>query len=199
EAAGHPYSEVFARCGLGYAHLRHGNFAAATRVLEPGLAACREMGIRFALPFLAASLGSACLWYGRAAEAVSLLEEAVEAHTARRVQLLHSMFITFLAEAYLVLGRAAEAREPAEQTVTLARANQERGCEAWGLKLLGDVQAREPAAVEQTGDMYRQALALAEARGMRPLVAHCHLGLGKLYRRIGKPREADKHLTTATM
>jgi hypothetical protein len=33
---------------------------------------------------------------------------------------------------------------------------------------------------------------------MRPLVAHCHLGLGKLYRRSGKGREADEHLRTAT-
>jgi hypothetical protein len=32
---------------------------------------------------------------------------------------------------------------------------------------------------------------------MRPLVAHCHLGLGKLYRRIGKRDEAREHLTTA--
>jgi hypothetical protein len=33
---------------------------------------------------------------------------------------------------------------------------------------------------------------------MRPLVAHCHLGLGKLYRRTGKRQEAHEHLTTAT-
>jgi hypothetical protein len=32
---------------------------------------------------------------------------------------------------------------------------------------------------------------------MRPLVAHCHLGLGILYRRTGKPQEAQEHLTTA--
>ena len=44
---------------------------------------------------------------------------------------------------------------------------------------------------------YRKALALAEPRGMRPLVAHCHLGLGTLYRRIGKREQADEHLTTA--
>jgi hypothetical protein len=31
---------------------------------------------------------------------------------------------------------------------------------------------------------------------MRPLVAHCHLGLGKLYRRTGK--QAHEHLSTAT-
>jgi hypothetical protein len=33
---------------------------------------------------------------------------------------------------------------------------------------------------------------------MRPLVAHCHLGLGKLYRRVGKGEEAEEQLTTAT-
>ena len=33
---------------------------------------------------------------------------------------------------------------------------------------------------------------------MRPLVAHCHLGLGKLYRRTGQRDEAREHLTTAT-
>ena len=42
------------------------------------------------------------------------------------------------------------------------------------------------------------ALTLAEPRGMRPLVAHCHLGLGKLYRRTGKRDQAHEHLTTAT-
>ena len=45
---------------------------------------------------------------------------------------------------------------------------------------------------------YREALALAEELGMRPLVAHCHLGLGKLYRRTGKREQAREHLTTAT-
>ena len=33
---------------------------------------------------------------------------------------------------------------------------------------------------------------------MRPLVAHCHLGLGKLSRRTDKRQEAREHLTTAT-
>jgi hypothetical protein len=33
---------------------------------------------------------------------------------------------------------------------------------------------------------------------MRPLVAHCHLGLGKLYRRTGKRAQAQEHLATAT-
>ena len=42
------------------------------------------------------------------------------------------------------------------------------------------------------------ALALAEPRGMRPLVAHRHLDLGKLYTRTGEREQAQVHLTTAT-
>jgi uncharacterized protein HemY len=33
---------------------------------------------------------------------------------------------------------------------------------------------------------------------MRPLIARCHLGLGRLYRRIDNHEQAKKHLTTAT-
>jgi hypothetical protein len=32
---------------------------------------------------------------------------------------------------------------------------------------------------------------------MRPLLAHCHLGLGVLYRRAGTPQEAREHIRTA--
>ncbi len=45
---------------------------------------------------------------------------------------------------------------------------------------------------------FERALALAEELGMRPLAAHCHLGLGKLYRRTDKREQALEHLTTAT-
>ncbi len=45
---------------------------------------------------------------------------------------------------------------------------------------------------------YRRALALAEPRHLRLLMAHCHLGLGKLFRHTGKHDRAYRHLTTAT-
>jgi hypothetical protein len=44
----------------------------------------------------------------------------------------------------------------------------------------------------------RQFDVLTPNLGMRPLAAHCHLGLGTLYRRTGKREEAHQHLTTAT-
>ena len=45
--------------------------------------------------------------------------------------------------------------------------------------------------------MYRQALALAEELGMRPLLAHCHLGLGTLYTKEGRLAQARAALSTA--
>jgi YVTN family beta-propeller protein len=40
--------------------------------------------------------------------------------------------------------------------------------------------------------------ALAAELGMRPLVGHSHLGLDKLYRRTGKLKQAQEHVTLAT-
>jgi hypothetical protein len=65
-----------------------------------------------------------------------------------------------------------------------------------GLAFAGDVASTGGA--EDAEGYYREALTLAGERGMRPLVAHCHLGLGKLYRRTGKREQAQEHLTTAT-
>jgi hypothetical protein len=44
---------------------------------------------------------------------------------------------------------------------------------------------------------YYQALTLAEELGMRPLHAHCHLGLGILYAKIDRREQARTELSTA--
>ena len=41
-------------------------------------------------------------------------------------------------------------------------------------------------------------MTLAAELGMRPLIAHCHLGLGKLARQAGRREEAQEHFTTTT-
>jgi hypothetical protein len=46
-------------------------------------------------------------------------------------------------------------------------------------------------------DHYSQALALATGLGMRPLAAHCHLGLGHWLRRRGGSAKAEEHLGLA--
>jgi tetratricopeptide (TPR) repeat protein len=103
-----------------------------------------------------------------------------------------------LGEAQLLAGCLEEAYALAERALTLAREYQERGHQAYALRLLGDIAARcEPLDGAPAGDYYRQALALAEELGMRPLVAHCHLGLGKLYATIGRRAEARTELSAA--
>jgi Tetratricopeptide repeat len=54
-----------------------------------------------------------------------------------------------------------------------------------------------PPDVVQAEAHYQQALALAEALGMRPLVAHCHHGLGRLYHQTDRGEEARVALSTA--
>ena len=49
--------------------------------------------------------------------------------------------------------------------------------------------ALDPPAATEAIEAYRDAAAMAERLGMRPLVAHCHLGLGKLHRRTGKSEQ----------
>jgi hypothetical protein len=66
------------------------------------------------------------------------------------------------------------------------------------LHLLGDIAIHPDRFDPQIGEVsYRKALALAEPGGMPPLVAHCNLGLGKLYQRAGRRARAQKHVTTA--
>jgi tetratricopeptide (TPR) repeat protein len=60
------------------------------------------------------------------------------------------------------------------------------------------VRSRRSAAPRNAEGSYHEALALASELGMHPLIAHCHLGLGKLYRRTGQREQAREHLATAT-
>ena len=58
--------------------------------------------------------------------------------------------------------------------------------------LLGDLAIHPDRFDAERGEAhYRDALALAEPRGMRPLVAHCHLGLGRLCQRAGRRPDAE--------
>src|SRR5262249_6207258 len=97
--------------------------------------------------------------------------------------------------AYLLVGQTAEAASHVREALALTRRVGARGYEANALCLNGDITAA--AGTEDAEGNYRQALTLAEPRGMRPLVAHCNFGLGKLHRCRGDREQAEKHLTTA--
>jgi len=149
-------------------------------------------------PLVAATLGTAYTLDGHVADAVSLLTQAMEQVTATERVDFQALCRLSLGEAYVLAGRLEEARALAERTLVLVRERQERGNEAYALRLLGEIAARrEPPEGEQAGEYYRQALALAEKLGMRPLQAHCHLGLGTLYSRMGRVEQGRAELSAA--
>jgi hypothetical protein len=72
------------------------------------------------------------------------------------------------------------------------------GMRRWTLAAAGRYSdARAPADAVGAEKLYRQALALAEDLGMRPLAARCCLGLGRLYLLLDKRSPAQGHLATA--
>ena len=80
----------------------------------------------------------------------------------------------------------------------MARQQKERANEALALHQLGVVQAHvDPLDTAQAKAHYQQAVALAEELGMRPLVAHCHHGLGRLYYQTGRAAQARTALSAA--
>jgi tetratricopeptide (TPR) repeat protein len=183
---------------LGNVCLAHGDLEQAIRVLEQGLALCRAIGSGPNFRTIAASLGYAYTLQGRLAEGRALLEETGSVTLRTGVLRGHAHRVTWLSEVYRLTGHGEEAWQHAHQALDLARQQKARGDEALALHQLGVVHAHAvPPDVAQAEAYYQQALALAEALGMRPLVAHCHHSLGTLYAATGQWEQARTALTTA--
>jgi tetratricopeptide (TPR) repeat protein len=197
EAIDHLNSLVVALWGLGALHLERGALDEAIPVLERDIRLCQVAELPTVLAWAAPCLGLAYALAGRLAEALPLLQQAVE-HGAKATG-LHAWLIGVTGAGFLLAGQPDEAVTLAERALRFSREGQERGHEAQAVRLFGEIAARRnPPDIEQANHHYRKALSLAEELGMRPLLAHCHLGLGKLCRRTGKRQEAHEHLTTAT-
>jgi tetratricopeptide (TPR) repeat protein len=193
----HPRSLLVANRSLGLVALRRGDLVQAIPPLERSVELCRGMQAPSLFDVPAAHLGYAYALSGRFSEGVALLEEAV-AHPGVTGSANHSLFLAFLAEAYLLSGRRNDGLAVGRRALDLAHRQKERGNEAWVLRLLGEIAAQgDPPDLESAEAHYGQALARADEIGMRPLVAHCHLGLGTVSHRAGDPGKAREHLTTA--
>jgi tetratricopeptide (TPR) repeat protein len=184
--------------GIGLLSLRQGDLHRALPLLERAVGSCQEAERPSIFPGVAAALGTAYTLCGRVADAMPLLTQALEQSVAMASSLLETLCRLALGEAQLLAGRLEEAHALAERALALAHEHQERGNQAYALRLLGDIAARrEPPEREEAEAHYRQALALADELGMRPLVAHCHRGLGTLYAATGQREQARTALSTA--
>jgi tetratricopeptide (TPR) repeat protein len=198
EAVAHPGSLMLASWGIGLLALRRGDLPRALPLLERAVGICQDADLPIFFPWMAVALGAAYTLRGRVADAVPLLTQALEQSVATGTVAFQALCGLSVGGAQLLAGRLEEAHTLAEQALVHAREHQERGNEAYALHLLGEVAAhRDPPESEQAEAHYRQALALAEELGMRPLVAHCHHGLGVLYRKLGRGAQARPELSAA--
>jgi tetratricopeptide (TPR) repeat protein len=189
---------IIAHTWLGRLYLAQGDLEHAIRVYDQGLALCRASGNRAWLRPIVAGLGYASALQGRLAEGYALLEEGISESIRTGGLRGQAYRVAWLSEVTRRAGRGEEAWQHACQALDLARQQKARGDEAHALYQLGVVYAHaDPPDTEQAEAYYQQALALAEELGMRPLVAHCHLGLGRLYCQTGQREQAHTELSTA--
>jgi tetratricopeptide (TPR) repeat protein len=200
EPTQHAFTVGLAHFAAGTLHLIEGDWAKARSLLERRIAVVRTGNVVFTLLRLVTSSAWALAWTGEVSEALNRLREGE--------QLLERLapkgILSYLGWAYLALGRACLPLSRLDEAQRLGNRARESspshpGHAAHALHLLGDIAIHPNRFDAESGEAhYRQALALAEPRGMRPLVAHCHLGLGKLYRRTGDGAKAERHLMMAT-
>jgi DNA-binding NtrC family response regulator/predicted ATPase len=198
ETVDHPYSFAVACDGVGYFFLRQGALSQAINVFERALKLREAMNFPPIFRRCRVGLGAAFALSGRVAEALPLLERGMEQPELLSRRGVTSLFPVWLGEGYVLAGRFEGATQLGQQALAATRTQKQRGYQAYALRLLGDIAAqRTPAQVEEAERHYREALALAEALGMRPLQAHCHLGLGTLYAKTSQREPARVELVTA--
>ena len=198
ELTQHAYTVGSAYRAAGMLELIKGNWARARSLLEHAITAFRTGNIVLLLPSTVSASAWVLAQLGEATEALNRLQEGKELlgrQASSGTAEGQGWANRSMGRACQLLGRLDEARRIGE-AVESSRGY--HGFLAHALDLLGDIASHPDQFDAARGEAhYRQALALAEPRGMRPLVAHCHLGLGKLYRRTGDRPQAQEHLTTA--
>jgi tetratricopeptide (TPR) repeat protein len=200
DGAGHVYGQTIARTLAGLVWLRRGHLERALGLLQPSLDACREKHLDVWRPIPSSLLGLGLALSGRLAEAMPLLEDGVHLSEVLGVNAYLALWTLHWAEGLMAAGEGERAREMARHALDLAIAHKERGHQAWARRLLGDLASRVgAAALAEAEEQYRQALAIAEELRMQPVVAHAHLGLGRVLRLADDRARAEKHLVTAFM
>ncbi len=194
------WSVAMAHWAAGTLHPLQGDWTKARPLIERWITVVRTGNIFLQLPYAVASSAWVLAQLGERSEALNRLleaEELLERQIVRGLVGQRGWVYHALGRACLQLGRLDQARSLGGRVVESLPGH--HGFVAHALHLLGDIATHSERFDAELGEAhYRQALALAEPRGMRPLVAHCHLGLAKLYSRTGKREQAREHHTTAT-
>ena len=198
EASGHPHASAMACVSAGFPHLRCGSIDQAIPILERGYWLCETYSVDVQMPWCASTLGLALALSGQWQEGIQYAKEAVKRGAALALTRFQPLRATVLANVYLLAGLWQEAQASAADALELARRYHEKGPEAWALYLLAASRdASTTDASNHAKEGYLTALRRSDELGMRPLSAHCHLGSGQLYAKLGDKRNAREHLERA--
>jgi class 3 adenylate cyclase/tetratricopeptide (TPR) repeat protein len=198
EALDHPYSLGVVCWSLAHLYMSKGEVDQAGRLLERGLALSREWNLTFMSSLNTGSLGYAYTLSARVAEGIPLLEQVVKAMETMAFGSFQPLSLVWLGSAYDRAGRFEDALAVARRVLTFTRERGQRGYEARALYLLGEIASHPDHPDVATAEAhYGGAMALAGELGMRPLQAHCHLGLGTLYATTGEREQARTELAAA--
>ncbi len=199
EQTQHAFTIGWAYLAASRPHLLKGEWQKARSLVELWIAGIRTGNVAIHLPWALAFSAWTLAQLGEASESLKRVQEAKQLlyHQAGRGIIAHHGWAYHAAgRACLLLGRLEEAQGLGERA--LATSQHQPGFAAYALHLLGEVATHSDRFDPQTGETYfRQALVLAQKHSMRPLVAYCQLGLGKLYHRVGKAKEAGEARATA--
>jgi len=191
----HPTSLGVANGHLGYVHLLCGELETAVPFLERALAIAREHELFHRAMITLSQLAYALVLLGERERGLECLARARERSTGTIMPQWH-YYGTMTASAYLAAGCPEEAHAQIRQGMAAATERNAWGYRAPWLRLEAEALAQgDPSGA---GERLEEALAVATQFRMRPEVAHCHLGLGKLHRRTGDRPKAEEHLATAT-
>jgi tetratricopeptide (TPR) repeat protein len=177
-----PFGLALARIALGHTRLTEGRLDEADQVLGLALQLIEARGMPTWFPWAAATRARVLTLAGRAAEAVPLLEQAVSRAVALPFLCGHSQWTAWLAHAQLLAGRRDEAARLGAEAVHLSRQRGERGYEAAALAILAEIEAGG-GTLGDAETLYREALSLAGALGMRPLARDVETKLEEIGRR----------------
>ena len=195
DASNHPYSKCHACLGVGGTRVRQGEFEVAIEVLARGFAASERVPLL--RPPIAADLGLAYARCGRIDEGLAHLDAAVEGATKMGRFSRLPLLLAKCAEIHLLAGERDEAAQLASRALRLAKDQKERGNEVYARQLLAEICVLEQPGSGEGERHYRDALSLATELGMRPLAAHAHAGLWRVYRQRSDPAQAQRHLMAA--
>ena len=200
EETQHAFTNCWAHLAASMLHLLKGDWAKALSLVEHWITMLRTGNVAIQLPWAVAASAWALAEMGEASEAWNRVQESeqlLERQAAVEIVGHRGWAYGAVSQACLLLGRVDDARRLADRAVEASQRHY--GFAAHALRLLGDIATHPDRFDAERGAVhYQEALALARQHGMRPLVAHCHLGLGKLYRRTRKTKHAYENFTTAT-